>query len=165
MKKQIVITFCVIFVLMGSLTRGKALKSGQAAIFLNDGSKVIGEIIDISSRRMVLELKDQPNIKLSRIWMINFMNTDWYFPKERSQIKPAKHNLFLKGGGMTRGIIIDFSSRQRVFELDTGKKIKIGSVERIYFSKNTPEKFKKPKKVKKPVKVKKPIKIKKDTEN
>jgi hypothetical protein len=161
MKKLIIIQFIFFFVLAGSSIKGEALKSGEAAIFLRDGGKVIGEIVDISSRRMVLELKDAPKIKLANIWMINFVNKNWYFPKERVKIRTAEHYLFRKNGDITSGKIIDFSSRRRVFEFESGEKIGIGSVKRIYFSKSVPDPFKKPKKTKKPIKLKKPVKIKK----
>jgi hypothetical protein len=161
MKKLIIIQFIVFFVLAGSLISGEALKSGEAAIFLRDGGKVIGEIVDISSRQMVLELKDGQKIKLASLWMINFVNKNWHFAKEREKIRTSQHYLFRKNGDITSGKIIDFSSKRRVFEFEAGEKIGIGSVSRIYFSKSVPDPFKKPKKTKKPIKVKKPVKIKK----
>ena len=161
MKKLIIIQLMISFVLAGSLIRGEALKSGEAAIFLRDGGKVVGEIIDMSSRRMVLELKDGQKIKLGNIWMINFVNKNWYFAKERAKILTDQHYLFRRNGDITSGKIIDFSSRRRVFEFESGEKIGIGTVKRIYFSKSVPNPFLKPKKTKKPVKLKKPVKIKK----
>ncbi len=161
MKKQILILVLFVFMLSSGWVRGEGLKSGEAAIFLKDGGKIKGEIVDISSRRMVLELKDGSKIKLSNIWMINCVNKKWYFPQEQSQIQKPQHYFFLKNGNITSGKLIDFSSKRKVFELETGEKIAYGTVKRLYFTKKVPAEFNKPDKIKKPIKVKKPVKIKK----
>ncbi|NIM90312.1 MAG: hypothetical protein GTO17_05110 [Candidatus Aminicenantes bacterium] len=165
MKKQILILVLFIFMLSAGWVQGQGLKSGEAAIFLQNGGKVSGEIVDISSRRMVLELKDGSKIKLSNIWMINCVNMQYYFPQERNQIQTPQHYFFLKNGNITSGKLIDFSSKRKVFELDTGEKIAYGTVKRLYFTKKVPAKFGKPVKVKKPIKVKKPVKIKKEVKS
>ena len=165
MRKQILILVLFMFTLSTGWVLGQGLKSGEAAIFLQDGGRVNGEIVDISSRRMVLELKDGSKIKLSNIWMINFVNMQWYFPPERNKIQTPQHHFFLKNGNITSGKIVDFSSKRRVFELDTGEKIAYGAVKRLYFTKKVPAKFEKPVKIKKPIKVKKPVKIKKDVKS
>ena len=116
-----------------------ALESGESAIFLKNGNKIIGEIVDISSTRLVLQLKNGEEISLSKIWMINFNNEKWNYPDERRKIEGADHYVFLKDGGLTSGRILDFSSRQHVFELDNGEKIPIGRISRIYFAKHLPD--------------------------
>ena len=93
MKKQILILVLFIFMLSAGWVRGEGLKSGEAAIFLQDGGRVNGEIVDISSRRMVLELKDGSKIKLSNIWMINVINMQWYFPQEWEHNFRENHRL------------------------------------------------------------------------
>lgn len=153
MKKQIVVAFLLVFILAGGSIRSQTLKSGEAVIFLNNGEKIIGEIEDISSRRLVLELKDGPEIKLSNIWMINFINEQWHFPQEIAKVETPHHYIFLRNGNITSGKIVDFSSTRRVFEFDSGEEVRFGAVKRIYFTKEVPPKFKvrvppkKPKKV------------------
>lgn len=153
MKKQIIIGFIIIFMLTGSLIRSAPLESGEAVIFLKDGNIIIGEIEDISSRRLVLELEDGTEVELANIWMINFINKQWYFAKERKKIVTSQHYFFLKDENIISGKLIDLSSRRKVFELETGEEIGIDSVKRIYLSKEVPDKF-----IKKPITVKKPIK-------
>jgi len=153
MKKQIIIGFIIIFMLTGSLIRSAPLESGEAVIFLKDGNKIIGEIEDMSSRRLVLELKDGTEVELANIWMINFINTQWNFAKERKEMVTSQHYFFLKDGNIISGKLIDLSKRRKVFELETGEEIGIGSVKRIYLSKEVPDKF-----IKELIKAKKRIK-------
>ncbi|MCP2619098.1 hypothetical protein NLC82_06735, partial [Candidatus Aminicenantes bacterium AC-335-A11] len=144
MKKLIFVIFIISSIFLWSgLIFGQNLRANESAIFLRNGNMIIGEIVDISSARRVLQLKDGTEIKLTNIWMINFINTKWNFPGERKQIKTADHYFFLKNGSIIYGKIIDFSSNLRVFELDTGEKIKIGAIRRIYFSKRVPNQLRK----------------------
>ncbi len=141
MKKALSV-FLVLFAtlaLVGWAVGKDALESGESAIFLKSGERVVGEIVDISSARLVLELKDGRNFALAKIWMINFINTEWNFPEERGKIKSDGHYLFLRNGDIVSGEIVDFSSEQRVFELKGGEKIGYGRVQRIYFEKKVPE--------------------------
>jgi exosome complex RNA-binding protein Rrp4 len=117
------------------------LQSGQQAIFLNTGNRIIGEIIDISSTRLVLQIKSGQEISLSRIWMINFSNKNWYFPEELKRINTPQHYLFLKNDDVILGRVVDFSDRMRVFELEGGGKAEIGKLRRIYFSGVIPKKL------------------------
>lgn len=141
MKKALLV-FMVLFAtlaLVGRAVEKDALESGEAAIFLKSGERVVGEIVDISSARLVLELKGGRNFALAKIWMINFINTEWNFPDERGKIKSDEHYLFLRNGDIVAGELVDFSSEQRVFELKGGEKIGCGRVQRIYFEKKVPE--------------------------
>jgi hypothetical protein len=99
---------------------------------------MIGNIADISSERLVLELQDGTNIPLRDLWMINFVTEEWNFPSERNLIETNEHYVFLKSGDVASGRIVDFSGEQRVFEFETGEKFALGQVRRIYFSKNVP---------------------------
>ncbi len=147
MKKKMVLLLIGIFILTGSLVFADVLQEGYSITFLKNGEKVIAKVIDVSRTRHVIELQDTSGdtkeINLAKIWMINFINTNWDFPEERDKIVTAKHYFFLKNGEIISGIIIDFSRNLKVFELDTGEKIRIGSIRRIYFSKNPPDEFKK----------------------
>lgn len=120
------------------LASSQGLRSGEAAIYLKNGDLVVDRILDISSTRLVLETENRGEFPLRDLWMINFVNDKWNFPDERNKIEGGDHYVFLKDGGITSGRITDFSSEQRVFDLDSGEKIAIGRVRRIYFSKNVP---------------------------
>jgi len=141
--KKLVLGLCIILVILccNNFLHSQRLRANEAAIFLRNGNMIVGEIIDISSTRRVLQLKDGTEIKLINIWMINFINTNWNFPEERKRITTADHYFFLRNGSIIYGKIIDFSKNLRVFELDNGEKIKIGTIRRIYFSKSIPYKL------------------------
>ena len=147
MKKKMVLLLIGIFMLTGSLVFSDMLQEGYSITFLKNGEKIIAKVIDVSRTRNVIELQDTSGdtkeIKLAEIWMINFINTKWDFPKERDKIVTAEHYFFLKNSEIISGRIIDFSRNLKVFELNTGEKIRIGSIRRIYFSKNPPNEFKK----------------------
>lgn len=147
MKKKMVFLLIGIFMLTGSLVFADMLQGGYSITFLKNGEKIIAKVIDVSRTRNVIELQDTSGdtkeIKLAEIWMINFINTNWDFPKERDKIVTAEHYFFLKNSEIISGRIIDFSRNLKVFELNTGEKIRIGSIRRIYFSKNPPNEFKK----------------------
>ena len=134
----------ILWLLIGWLCLGvgpassQGLRSGEAAIYLKNGDLVVDRILDISSTRLVLETENRGEFPLRDLWMINFVNDKWNFPDERNMIEGGGHYVFLKDGGITSGRITDFSSEQRVFDLDTGEKIAIGRIRRIYFSKNVP---------------------------
>jgi hypothetical protein len=117
------------------------LESGQVVIFLKNGSRVIGEFSDISAPRSVLELKSGREIRLSAIWMINFIDKKWYFPEELEKIVKPEHYLFLKNGEVISGKIVDYNDRIKVFELDDSGTTEIGKLNRIYFSKTIPPKL------------------------
>jgi len=147
MKKMMGVLLIGIFMLTGSLVFTDKLPEGYSTAFLKNGEKLIVKVIDVSRTRLVMEFQDisgdTKEIKLAEIWMINFINTKWDFPKERDKIVTAKHYFFLKNKEIISGRINDFSRNQKVFELDTGEKIRIGSIRRIYFYKNPPDEFKK----------------------
>lgn len=121
------------------LASAQALRNGEAAVFLTNGEKIVSRILDISSTRAVLQLENGREIPLSQIWMINFVNDKWDFADERNKIEAGSHYVFLKDGHISVGRIVDFSSRQFVFELDNSKKIAIGRIRRIYFAKRVPD--------------------------
>lgn len=137
MKKSVVIALLGLLIVVGTAS-GQRLRAGEQFIILKNGDSMIGNIADISSERLVLELKDGTNLPLRDLWMINFVTEEWNFPQERNLIETNEHYVFLKSGDVASGRIVDFSSEQRVFEFETGEKFAIGQVRRIYFSKNVP---------------------------
>lgn len=114
------------------------LEAGKAAIFMRGGEMIVGEVVDISSTRLVLQLKDGREYLLDRIWMINFISTGWNFPEERKRLENNEHYLFFKNDQITSGRITDFSSTRRVFQFDTKEEVPIGRVRRIYFTNQLP---------------------------
>jgi hypothetical protein len=140
MKKLIpvaLISLCCLCLVSASL-RADELKPGTAALFMQGGKMNVGEIVDISRTRLVLQLKDGREFSLERVWMINFINTDWNFPGERERMEKDEDYIFFKNNDITSGRIIDFSSTRRVFQLDTSEEIPIGRVRRVYFSRLLP---------------------------
>lgn len=124
--------------LFAAASPAEELKPGTAAIFMQGGRMNIGEIVDISRTRLVLQLKDGREFSLERVWMINFVNTDWNFPAERERMEKEEDYVFFKNNDITSGRIIDFSSTRRVFQLDTREEIPIGRVRRVYLSRHLP---------------------------
>jgi hypothetical protein len=113
------------------------LEAGKAAFFMQGGKMIIGALGDLSRTRLVFTLKDGQEIPMPRIWMINFVNTDWNFPAEREKMEKDKHYLFLRNDDMTSGKIIDFSHNQG-FEFDTKERVPLAKVRRIYFTNELP---------------------------
>ena len=117
------------------------LEAGKAALFLQGGKMVIGEIADLSSTRLVFTLRDGQEIALHRVWMINFVNTDWNFPEERKKLEKDQHYLIFRNERMISGKIIDYSGA-RGFQFDTKEEVPIGQVRRIYFTNQFPPAYK-----------------------
>jgi len=109
-----------------------ALSGVQAWIFLKNGSQVAGEIIDISSDRQFLELKDQPEIPMKDLYLLNFEGPSKDYPAETSQLNENQDYAFLKDGRVKLGILIDYSSESKVFQFDNGASFAPNMVKRIY---------------------------------
>lgn len=116
------------------------LEAGKAALFLQGGKMVIGEIADLSRTRLVFTLRDGQEIALHRIWMINFVNTDWNFPAEREKMEKDQHYLIFRNDRMTSGKILDFSHNQG-FQFDTKEAVPLAQVRRIYFTNELPSAY------------------------
>jgi hypothetical protein len=138
MKKSVALLGVFVFLLVANLYGAQGLNPGEAAIFLKTGEVKVGEIVDISSDTKYLELKDGAVVPLGTIWMINFVDKQKDFPAETSAITTAEDYVFLKAGGVARGNIVDFSSEGKFFEFQSGQKIPMDTIRRIYFSKKGP---------------------------
>ena len=123
---------------LASLASAERLRPGEQAIFLKSGETIIGSIADLSSSRLVLQLKDGREIPLRDLWMINFVTDDWNFPRERNLIETPEHYVFLKNGDVTSGRIVDFSAEKREFAFESGDAFALPAIRRIYFSRNVP---------------------------
>lgn len=111
----------------------------NVSLFLQNGETVAGEMVDISSTRFVVRLRDGREFPLHQIWMINFVGTGWNFPEERERLEKDEHYLFFKNDRLTSGRILDFN--RRVFELDTKEKVPVAQVRRIYFTDRLPSAY------------------------
>jgi exosome complex RNA-binding protein Rrp4 len=136
-KKMIGVLFVGLF-LAAAMSASAQLRNGEAAIFFKSGDVIIDKVIDISSTRLVLETANNGEFPLRDLWMINYVNENWDFPNEREQMETNEHYFFLKSGDVISGKIVDFSSEQIVWELETGEKIAPGRIRRLYFSKRVP---------------------------
>lgn len=123
---------------LAGLASAERLRPGEQAIFLKSGETIIGSIADLSSSRLVLQLKDGREIPLRGLWMINFVTDEWNFPRERNLIETPDHYIFLKNGDVTSGRIVDFSSEKREFAFESGDTFALPSIRRIYFSRSVP---------------------------
>lgn len=111
---------------------GRKFHKGESASFLKDGKVITGTIVDMSSRTGKFEYMDNLKIHRSRIWMINFISSEWDFPGERDQLSRNTDTIFLKNGDTLHVQIVDFSSRRHVFEFRNGGSIYVSKVKRIY---------------------------------
>lgn len=136
-KKMTGVLFVGLF-LAAAMSASAQMRNGEAAIFFKSGDVIIDKIIDISSTRLVLETANNGEFPLRELWMINYVNENWNFPNEREQMETNEHYIFLKSGDVISGKIVDFSSEQIVWELETGEKLAPGRIRRIYFSKRVP---------------------------
>jgi hypothetical protein len=123
------------------LTGSEDLKPGEAAIFYRNGDMIVDEVLGVSSARNVLELKTVPEISLNNLWMINFINTEWYHLEELELVDTNRHHIFLRDGEVHSGRIVRYDLKQGCFEFASGEKFPIDQVRRIYFTRNIPEKF------------------------
>jgi len=64
------------------------MKSGEAAIFFKSGDWIIDKVLDISSERLVLETEKSGEFPLRDIWMINFIDEGWDFPRRGTGSQP-----------------------------------------------------------------------------
>ncbi len=134
MKTKVIIVSIIFLLGSISLLAEKQLyNKGESAIHLINGKLVVLPIVDISTRTMDLEFKNQTKINKDKIWMLNFINRGWNYPTERSRLAKEKDTIFLKNGDVVYGNVVDFSSRRRVFEFNKHKPIHISKVKRIYF--------------------------------
>ncbi|MGB9004204.1 MAG: hypothetical protein WCB96_00620 [Candidatus Aminicenantales bacterium] len=142
MSKRTLLIAAGLLLVAAGLLYGEDLKAGEAAIFYRNGDMIIDEVTGISSARHVLELKNIPEIPLNNLWMINFINTEWFHFKELELVETNQHYIFLKNGEVYIGRIFNFNVDLGHFEFASGEKFPFGQVSRIYFTRNIPERYK-----------------------
>jgi hypothetical protein len=136
-KRTIGVLFVGLF-LAAATSASAQLRGGEAAIFFKSGDVIVDKIIDMSSTRLVIGTANNGEFPMRELWMINYVNENWNFPNERDQMETNEHYIFLKSSDVISGKIVDFSSSQLVWQLETGEKIAPGRIRRIYFSKRVP---------------------------
>ncbi|NIM17721.1 MAG: hypothetical protein GTO45_37615 [Candidatus Aminicenantes bacterium] len=112
---------------------GLNLMAIRSVTFLKDGNSISDTIIDMSSRTGYVEFRDNPKVHRSRVWMINFENSQWDFAGERDRLSGNTDTIFLRNGHILNVKIVDFSSRRQMFEFFQGGAVHESKVARIYF--------------------------------
>jgi hypothetical protein len=105
----------------------------SSVTFLKNGDTITDTIVDVSSQTGQVEFRSHAKIHRSRIWMINFVNSNWDFPAERQLLVSDRDTVFLRNGQRLNVNIVDFSSRRRTFDFRVGGRVHEDKVKRIYF--------------------------------
>lgn len=126
---------------VGALAGAENLKPGEAAIFYRNGDMIIDEVLGLSSARHALELKTVRQISLNNLWMVNFVDTEWFHPKELEKVDTNQHHIFLKNGDLFIGRIVRYNAGRMCFQFESGEEFPIDQIRRMYFTRNIPEKF------------------------
>lgn len=134
MKKwTIAVSMIFIMTLLGTAAEKVVFKDGESAIFKINGKMTVKTLVDMSSRTGKLEFDDETAISRDDIWMINFLNKNWRWHKEREKLSPTKDTVILKNDGIIKDEIIDFSKNRRVLEFKKHGPVHISKIKRIYF--------------------------------
>jgi len=126
---------------VGALAGAENLKPGEAAIFYRNGDMIIDEVLGLSSARHVLELKAVSQISLNNLWMVNFIDTEWFHPRELERVDTNRHHIFLKNGDLFIGRIVRYNVDRLCFQFESGEEFPIDQIRRMYFTRNIPGKF------------------------
>jgi hypothetical protein len=110
-----------------------SLDAAQSVTFLKDGNKITNVIIDMSSQTGKIEYRNNHKVHRNKVWMINYVNANWDFPDERSQLSNKTDTVFLRDGTVIHDKIVDFSSRRWVWEFMRTKAVPESQIKRIYF--------------------------------
>lgn len=127
MNRKAVIAVGWILLIAGLLT------AMESVTFLKKGNKVADTVVDMSSRTGNVQYAKHAEIHRSNIWMINYVNDRWDFPKERQLLPEKLDIIFLRNDTYMVGEIVDFSSKRMVWEFKDGRFVKEHRVRRIYF--------------------------------
>lgn len=120
----------------GLLAKIVNMTDGFSAIFPGPGPKlVIKKITDVSRRNGRVDFSDGTKAKFTNIWMINYTNSNWNFPKERLLLKNKLDMIVLRNGKIFYDLVQDFSSRRKVYEFKNHKEVHWSKIRRIYIAK------------------------------
>ncbi|MGD2092330.1 MAG: hypothetical protein PVH61_39545 [Candidatus Aminicenantes bacterium] len=122
-----------LFILLMMMFMALSVNAAQSVTFLKDGNKVTDVIIDMSSRTGQIEYRSNYKVHRNQVWMINYVDANWDFPNERSQLSNNTDTVFLRDGTVIQDKIVDFSSRRWMWEFMKTRAIPESQIKRIYF--------------------------------
>lgn len=122
-----------LFILLMMVVMTLNLTATQSVTFLKDGNKITDVIIDMSSRTGRIDYHGNYKVNRNQVWMINYVDANWDFPNERSQLSNHTDTVFLHDGTIIHDKIIDFSSRRLVWEFTRTRAVPESQIKRIYF--------------------------------
>ena len=122
-----------LFIILMMLFMTLSANAAKSVTFLKDGNKISDVIIDMSSQTGRIDYQGNYKVNRSQVWMINYVNSNWDYPNERSQLANNTDTVFLRDGTVLKDKIIDFSSRRWVWEFKNNRAIRDSQIKRIYF--------------------------------
>jgi hypothetical protein len=122
-----------LFIILMMVFMTLSVNAAQSVTFLKDGNKITDVIIDMSSRIGKIEYQNNYKVHRNQVWMINYVDANWDFPNERSQLSNNTDTTFLRDGTVIKDKIIDFSSRRMVWEFTNTRAVHESQIKRIYF--------------------------------
>jgi hypothetical protein len=122
-----------LFILLMMVFMTLSANAAQSVTFLKDGNKITDVIIDMSSHTGKIEYRHNHKVHRNHVWMINYVDANWDFPNERSQLSNKTDTIFLRDGTVIHDKIVDFSSRRWVWEFMRTRAIPESQIKRIYF--------------------------------
>lgn len=125
--KCLIVGMLVVFVGVGASLWGK-----EPVTFLEDGTSITEAINDMLGTPLKFQYVSGRKIPKYKVWMINFIDDNWNFPEERSQVTCQKDTIFLKNGNVLMENIVNYNNRRRVFDFEAGGYARAAEVTRIY---------------------------------
>lgn len=122
-----------LFIIVMMVFMSLSLNAAKSVTFLKDGNRITDVIIDMSSRTGQIEYRSNHKVHRNQVWMINYVNANWDFPDERSQLSGNTDTIFLRDGTVIHDKIVDFSSRRLVWEFMRTRAVPESQIKRIYF--------------------------------
>lgn len=115
---------------------------GYSAIFPKAINRYyVKKIVDVSRRSGRVDFSDRTRTTFTNIWLINYVDNRWNFPRERRLLSKKLDTIILKNGRYFQDLVIDFSSRRLVYEFKRHKPVHWSKIKRIYIAQRV--KFKK----------------------
>jgi hypothetical protein len=118
------------------------MTKGYSAIFPKPVNRYyVKKIVDVSRRSGRVDFSDRTRTRFTNIWLINYVDNRWNFPKERRLLSRKLDTIILRNGRYFQDLVIDFSSRRFVYEFKRHKPVHWSKIKRIYIAQRV--KFKK----------------------
>lgn len=150
MQKKV---FVVILILISSwaLLAAQYHREGQCQVFYHDGGQREADLEFLSTRSSQISFYNSPKENLGRIWMLNFVENRWDYPKEQRQLHPkGGDTVVFRNGRVEHLYIFSWSTKRRLFYLKdhpgqqekNSREIPVGNIARVYFGNRIPSAFK-----------------------